>query len=47
MKIFQDISQKVSAGVRSAMIDASHFPFEENIQMLNGLLILPSMGLHS
>lgn len=29
-----DIFQKVSAGVRSAMIDASHFPFEENIQIV-------------
>ncbi|WP_404462074.1 tagatose bisphosphate family class II aldolase [Providencia rettgeri] len=29
-----DIFQKVSAGVRSAMIDASHFPFDENIQIV-------------
>lgn len=29
-----DIFQKMVSGVRSAMIDASHFPFEENIQIV-------------
>lgn len=28
---FSDIERKVQAGIRSAMIDASHSPFEENI----------------
>lgn len=29
-----DISRKVNAGVRSAMIDGSHFPFAENVQLV-------------
>ncbi|HEK2838953.1 TPA: tagatose bisphosphate family class II aldolase [Proteus mirabilis] len=29
-----DICNKVISGVRSAMIDASHFPFEENIRLV-------------
>jgi tagatose 1,6-diphosphate aldolase GatY/KbaY len=29
---FDDIGSKVKAGVRSVMIDASHFPFEQNIE---------------
>lgn len=29
-----DIVQKVTAGIRSAMIDASHFPFEENTKIV-------------
>lgn len=29
---FHDIKTKVLAGVRSVMIDASHYPFEENIR---------------
>ncbi|MDE1185486.1 MAG: tagatose bisphosphate family class II aldolase [Pantoea sp.] len=29
---FDDIGIKVKAGVRSVMIDASHFPFEQNIE---------------
>ncbi|SLM61434.1 MULTISPECIES: tagatose bisphosphate family class II aldolase [Dickeya] len=28
----QDIRHKIEAGIHSAMIDASHFPFEENIE---------------
>lgn len=31
---FKDIRNKVEAGVKSAMIDGSHFPFEENIEMV-------------
>ncbi|HEI6905692.1 TPA: tagatose-bisphosphate aldolase subunit KbaY [Yersinia enterocolitica] len=29
-----DISRKVNAGVRSAMIDGSHFPFAENVRLV-------------
>ncbi|EAN0853028.1 tagatose-bisphosphate aldolase subunit KbaY [Salmonella enterica] len=29
-----DIRHKVNAGVRSAMIDGSHFPFEENVKLV-------------
>ncbi|ATF94420.1 tagatose-bisphosphate aldolase subunit KbaY [Cedecea neteri] len=29
-----DISQKVNAGVRSAMIDGSHFPFADNVKLV-------------
>lgn len=29
-----DIRRKVNAGVRSAMIDGSHFPFEENVKLV-------------
>ncbi|PCE68927.1 tagatose bisphosphate family class II aldolase [Salinivibrio sp. YCSC6] len=28
---WEDIQSKVNAGIRSAMIDASHYPFDENI----------------
>ena len=28
---FDDIKYKVDAGIRSAMIDGSHLPFEENV----------------
>ncbi|WP_275076321.1 tagatose bisphosphate family class II aldolase [Providencia rettgeri] len=31
---FDDIVHKVNAGVRSAMIDASHFPFEQNVDLV-------------
>jgi tagatose 1,6-diphosphate aldolase GatY/KbaY len=31
---FDDIAYKISAGVRSVMIDGSHFPFEENIAIV-------------
>lgn len=31
---YQDIINKVDAGVRSVMIDGSHFPFEENINIV-------------
>ncbi|MFA1238215.1 tagatose bisphosphate family class II aldolase [Serratia odorifera] len=30
---FEDIAGKVDVGVRSAMIDGSHLPFEQNIQL--------------
>lgn len=31
---YQDIITKIDAGVRSVMIDGSHFPFEENINIV-------------
>lgn len=31
---YQDIINKIDAGVRSVMIDGSHFPFEENINIV-------------
>jgi len=31
---WQDIATKVLAGSRSAMIDGSHFPFEENVKLV-------------
>ncbi|HEE9790061.1 TPA: tagatose bisphosphate family class II aldolase [Enterobacter soli] len=31
---FDDISQKVQAGVRSAMIDGSHLPFTDNVALV-------------
>lgn len=30
-----DIERKVKAGIRSAMIDGSHFPFEQNIDLVS------------
>ncbi|ELP5678916.1 tagatose-bisphosphate aldolase subunit KbaY [Salmonella enterica] len=33
-----DIRHKVNAGVRSAMIDGSHFPFEENIKLVKSVV---------
>lgn len=37
---FTDIENKVKAGVRSVMIDASHFPFEENIKRVSEVVKL-------
>lgn len=34
----QDIEKKVKAGIRSVMIDASHFPFEQNIQIVKNMV---------
>ncbi|OLQ85703.1 class II aldolase, tagatose bisphosphate family [Vibrio ponticus] len=31
---FSDIRQKVEAGIKSAMIDGSHLPFEQNIELV-------------
>ncbi|KES16746.1 MULTISPECIES: tagatose bisphosphate family class II aldolase [Gilliamella] len=31
---FNDITNKINAGVRSVMIDGSHFPFDENIALV-------------
>ncbi|WP_435951980.1 tagatose-bisphosphate aldolase subunit KbaY [Dryocola sp. BD626] len=33
-----DISRKVNAGVRSAMIDGSHFPFAENVRLVRSVV---------
>lgn len=33
-----DISQKVNAGVRSAMIDGSHFPFADNVKLVRSVV---------
>ena len=33
-----DIRRKVHAGVRSAMIDGSHFPFDENVQLVKSVV---------
>lgn len=33
-----DICRKVNAGVRSAMIDGSHFPFDENVQLVKSVV---------
>lgn len=33
-----DISNKVKAGVRSAMIDGSHFPFAENVNLVSSVV---------
>ncbi|EGK8667405.1 tagatose-bisphosphate aldolase subunit KbaY [Salmonella enterica] len=33
-----DIHRKVNAGVRSAMIDGSHFPFEENVKLVKSVV---------
>jgi len=33
-----DIRRKVNAGVRSAMIDGSHFPFDENVQLVKSVV---------
>lgn len=33
-----DITRKVNAGVRSAMIDGSHFPFAENVQLVKSVV---------
>lgn len=37
---FNDIRQKVEAGVKSAMIDASHFSFEKNISLVREVVQL-------
>lgn len=37
---FNDIRQKVEAGVKSAMIDASHFSFEKNISLVRQVVQL-------
>lgn len=34
----EDITRKVNAGVRSAMIDGSHFPFAENVQLVRSVV---------
>lgn len=34
----QDICNKVNAGVRSAMIDGSHFPFNENVRLVKSVV---------
>lgn len=34
----EDIRRKVYAGVRSAMIDGSHFPFEENVKLVKSVV---------
>ncbi|MCG3463580.1 tagatose-bisphosphate aldolase subunit KbaY [Xenorhabdus bovienii] len=34
----EDISRKVNAGVRSAMIDGSHFPFAENVKLVKSVV---------
>jgi tagatose 1,6-diphosphate aldolase GatY/KbaY len=33
-EVFDDIAQKVQAGVRSAMIDGSHLPFADNVALV-------------
>ncbi|VFS60411.1 D-tagatose-1,6-bisphosphate aldolase subunit KbaY [Kluyvera cryocrescens] len=33
-----DIRHKVNAGVRSAMIDGSHSPFEENVKLVKSVV---------
>lgn len=33
-----DIRRKVNAGVRSAMIDGSHFPFEQNVALVKSVV---------
>lgn len=33
-----DIRSKINAGVRSAMIDGSHLPFEENVQIVKSVV---------
>ena len=33
-----DIRRKVHVGVRSAMIDGSHFPFDENVQLVKSVV---------
>lgn len=33
-----DIRRKVHAGVRSAMIDGSHYPFDENVQLVKSVV---------
>lgn len=35
---FDDICNKVNAGVRSAMIDGSHFPFSENVRLVKSVV---------
>jgi len=34
----EDISRKVDAGVRSAMIDGSHFPFASNVKLVKSVV---------
>lgn len=34
-----DIERKVKAGIRSAMIDGSHFPFEQNIDLVSKVVV--------
>lgn len=33
-----DIRRKVNAGVRSAMIDGSHYPFEQNVKLVKSVV---------
>ncbi|NEM19071.1 tagatose-bisphosphate aldolase subunit KbaY, partial [Escherichia coli] len=33
-----DIRRKVHAGVRSAMIDGSHYPFEQNVKLVKSVV---------
>lgn len=37
---FDDIKYKVYAGIRSAMIDGSHLPFEENVELVKKVVEL-------
>ncbi|WP_240205806.1 tagatose-bisphosphate aldolase subunit GatY [Vibrio sp. CyArs1] len=37
---FEDIEYKVKAGIRSAMVDGSHAPFEENIEITRKVVAL-------
>lgn len=37
---FDDIRYKVDAGIRSAMIDGSHLPFEENVELVKKVVEL-------
>ncbi len=37
---FDDIKYKVDAGIRSAMIDGSHLPFEENVELVKKVVEL-------
>lgn len=36
----EDITQKIKSGIRSVMIDGSHFPFEENIALVKSVVDL-------
>ena len=44
-----DIRRKVHAGVRSAMIDGSHFPFAENVKLVKSVVVAigTAHGLYS
>lgn len=37
-ELLDDIRRKVHAGVRSAMIDGSHFPFVENVKLVKSVV---------